>query len=163
VTVNGNSLRVRAESNSLAGTFDTAALLASNVDDFSFRSNIVEGSGATVSGIRLAGTAVNGTVERNVVNDVGNALFLLTPALPALTVSLRLNDFTGYLTAIRTSNFFSSQFDLAGNYWGLPCPGLDPGLVRYENGLVNPFVTDSRAYGVPVARTRTAQLPAPCQ
>jgi len=160
-TVNGNTVGLLAEGNWLDGTFDNTALFGGNTDDFSFRGNFVEGGGATVSGIALQGTALNGTVQHNVVNGVGNALFFGRPS--ALTWLISLNDFTGYLTAVRTTNDYNLPTDLGGNYWGLLCPGFDPSPVRYESGLVNPFVTDSRAYNVPVAATPDAQLPASCQ
>lgn len=159
-TVNGNSVRLLAENNSIDGTFE-AGLFANLTDQFTFQGNFVEGGGATVSGIVLQGTALNGTVQRNVVNGVGNALFLGRPS--ALSWLISLNDFTGYVTGVRTTNDYNLPTDLGGNYWGLLCPGFDPSLVRYENGLVNAFVTDSRAYGVPVAATPDAQLPNACQ
>ena len=159
-TVNGNTVRQLAEGNSLAGTFDTA-LFAGNTSDFAFRSNIVEGGGATASAINLQSTALNGVVQRNVVNGVGIALFLRRPS--ALTWMISLNDFTGYLTSVRTTNDYNLPTDLGGNYWGLPCPGFDPNLVRYENGFINPNITDYYAYAVPVAGTADAQLPSPCQ
>ena len=95
------------------------------------------------------------------MNGASTALFLGRPF--ALTWAIGLNDFTGYLTAVRTTNDYNLLTDLGGNYWGLLCPGFDPSLVRYEDGLVNPFVIDSRAYGVPVAATPDAQLPSACQ
>ena len=161
LTYNGNTVRLVAEGNFLAGPFDTTALFANNTSDFAFRSNLVEGGGATVSGIELQGTTLNGVVQRNVVNGVGNALLLGRP--PALTWLISLNDFTGYLTAVRTPNDYNLTTDLGGNYWGLPCPGFDSDLVRYVSGSVNPFVTDSHAYGVPIAGMPDGQLPAPCQ
>jgi hypothetical protein len=160
-TFNGNTVGLVAEGNTLAGAFDTAALFANNVDGFTFRGNLIEGGGATASGIALQGAALNGVVQRNVVNGTGDALFLGRPS--ALTWLISLNDFTGYLTAVRTANDYNLPTDLGGNYWGLPCPGFDPGLVRHVNGSVNPFVTDTHAYGVPVASAPDDQLPVPCQ
>jgi hypothetical protein len=160
-TINGNTVRLVSKDNSLVGNFDNAALFANLVDDFTFRGNFVDGGGATVSGINLQGTALNGTVKRNVVNGVQTALFLGRPF--SLSWTIRLNDFTGYVTAIRTANDYNLVTELGGNYWGLPCPGFDLSLVRYESDTINPFVTDFKAYGAPVATTPGGQLPAPCQ
>lgn len=160
-TVNGNSVRLIAEGNSLTGTFDGAALFVGNADDFTLRGNIVEGGGVTSSGIQLQSTAINGVIQRNVVNDINNALLLARPS--ALSWIIRLNDFTNYLTAVRTTNDYDLPTELGGNYWGLPCPGFDPGLARYMNNAINPYIIDAHAYGVPVAMTPNEQLPAPCQ
>ena len=151
VSFNGNSLRLTAEGNSVTGSFSSAALFANNTDAFSMVHNVIEGAGAMVSGITVQGTALNGTVQHNVVHAANNALFLGRPA--AFTATISLNDFTRYTTAIRTTNDYSLTTSLGGNYWGLPCPGFDPAKVRFENGAVNPNVTDAHPYGVPVARS----------
>ena len=97
-------------------------------------------------------------MQRNVVNGVGNALFLWRPF--ALTWVISFNDFTGYLTPVRTTNDYNLPTDLGGDYGSLPYPGFDPGLVLFGNGSVKPFVTDTHAYGIrPPARRRTSH---PC-
>jgi hypothetical protein len=50
-----------------------------------------------------------------------------------------------------------------GNYCGLDCPGFGPGLVFFDNGLVNPNVIDGKAYGEPVAKRQGHRRPVPCQ
>ena len=97
------------------------------------------------------------------MSGAANALYLAFQ--PTFTQTIRLNDFTGYSVAIRTSNDFTVATDIAadkGNYWGLACPGFRPGLVFFDNGLANPYVIDGKAYGEPVAGTPIPELPAPC-
>lgn len=160
VTFNGNSVQLASEDNVLTGIYGTAALFANNVEGFAYRGNLVQAGTATPAGIQISSTAINGTVERNAVNGTASALSLLgRPA--TITYSIRLNDFSGYVDAIRTSNDFNLATTLGGNYWGAPCPGLDPSRVRFANGSVNPHVTDV-SYGVPVAATPDEVLPAPC-
>ncbi len=159
ITFNGDTVRLLAENNQIAGRFDTAALFANNSEDYTFRGNLVEGGAEIAAGIRIAESALRGTVERNVVNGTSNALFLERP--PAVTFSVRLNDFAGYRTAIRTTDDDNLPTTLGGNYWGVPCPGLDPAQVLFVSLGVNPFVTDT-SYGVPVAATPDDELPAPC-
>ena len=115
-----------------------------------------------VSGIRLNATAINGLLERNVVSGASNALFLAFH--PSFTQTIRLNDFTSYAAAIRTTNDFTVVTDISadrGNYWGLPCPGFDPSRVLFGNNTVNPNVFDGKPYGKPVARAR--KFPDACQ
>ena len=161
ITFNGNTLGLVAADNELTGAFQTAALISNNTDGFSVRGNLVQGDTAIVAGIRSGGTAINGTIERNVVSGAANALFLSQPPSGTLSLVVALNDFTGYATAIRTGNDFTAPTMLQGNYWGLPCPGLDPAMVRFENGTQNALVTDA-TYGVPVAATPDELLPPPC-
>jgi hypothetical protein len=159
-TLNGNSMRLTAEDNTLSGVYDTAALFAGNTDHFTFRGNLVDGGS---SGIWVNPTAINGLIERNVVSRAANALYLAFQ--PTFTQTIRLNDFTDYSVAIRTSNDFTVATDIAadkGNYWGLECPGFGPGLVFFDNGLANPKVIDGKAYGESVAGTPLPGLPAPC-
>jgi hypothetical protein len=157
---NGNTVRLVGEDNMLTGNYGTAALFAGNTMDFIYRGNVVQSGTATPAGIQLNSAAINGTVERNMVNGTASALSLLgRPA--AITHSIRLNDFSGYVDAIRTTNDFDLTTTLGGNYWGAPCPGLDPNRVRFANGSVNPYVTDV-SHGVPVASTPEELLPAPC-
>jgi hypothetical protein len=153
ITFNGNTMRLRAEDNGFTGGYDTAALFGNNSDGFTFAGNRVEGGADIVSAIQINPTGVNGTIERNVVIGAGNALSL------ARSATVRLNDFSGYATAIRSS--ITTPTVLGGNYWGAPCPGLDPAGVLFPNGSPNPNVSDV-SYGVPVAATPDALLPAPC-
>lgn len=159
VTFNGNTLRLTAEANVLFGVYDNAALFANMTDTFVYSGNTVSGG---ASGIRINADAINGTVERNVVSGAGNALYL---SQPSFTAAIRLNDFTNYSAAIRTSDAFTVHTDISadkGNYWGLPCPGFDPARVFFDNGSVNPFLFDGKPYGQPVARTPDGVLPMPC-
>ena len=161
VTFNGDSMRLTAEDNVLSGAYDTAALFANNTEHFTFRGNTVEGG---VSGIRINATGINGLIERNVVSGSANALYLAFQ--PTFTQAIRLNDFTGYSVAIRTSNDFTVATDISadtGNYWGLPCPGFDRRRVLFDNGAVNPYVIDGKPYGRPVARTWPDSLLRPCR
>ena len=158
VTFNGNTLRLSAVANVLSGEYDNAALFANMTDTFTFGGNVVN---AGASGIRINSSALNGTVERNIVSGAGNALALQPP----FTHVIRLNDFTHYDVAIRTSNDFTIHTDIAtdkGNYWGLPCPGFIPSLVLFDSRLVNPSVVDGKPYGVPVALTLDPFLPKSC-
>jgi len=158
-TFNGNSTRLIAEGNVLYGTYDTGGLFASNTDRFIFRGNRVEGG---PTGIRVL-NASNGSIERNVVAGSATALYL--GFVRPFTHAIRLNDFVDYAAAIRTSNDFTTATDISadtGNYWGLPCPGFDSTRVLFDNGSVNPYVFDGKAYGLPVA-TSDANLPARCQ
>ena len=160
-TFNGNSLRLLAEDNVLSGTYDTAALFATNTDQFVFRRNTANGG---ASGVRINPAAINGTIEHNVVSGFSNALYLVFQ--PSFTNAIRLNDFTQYSVAIRTSNDFTTMTDVsadAGNYWGLPCPGFDPARVLFDNGAANPNVFDGKPYGRPVATTSGARVPKGCR
>ena len=160
-TFNGNSMHLVAEDNTLSGVFETSGLFVNNSDGFVVRLNSVDGG---ASGIRIHAGGIHGLIERNVVTASGNALYLASQ--PAFTLSVRLNDFTAYLTAIRTSNaFITTVTDIStdtGNYWGLPCPGFDPGRVLYENGTVNPYVVDGRPHGEPMTLTPDETLPVGC-
>jgi hypothetical protein len=159
-TFNGSSMRLTAEGNMLSGEYDTAALFAANTEQFIFRGNTVDGG---VSGIRVNSPAISGLIERNVVAGSANALYLGVQS--PFTHAIRLNDFTGYSVAIRTSNDFSVATDISadkGNYWGLSCPGFDPSRVFFDNGGANPYVIDGHPYGEPVARTPDDSLPTSC-
>ena len=161
ITFNGNTMRLTAEDNMVSGVYDTGALFASNTDRFTFRGNTVDGG---ASGIRIASTGINGLIEHNVVAGAATALYLAFQ--PTFTQVIRLNDFTGYSVAIRTSNDFTTATDMSadtGNYWGLPCPGFDPRRVLFDNGPVNPYVVDRKPYGEPVARLSYGRLPRRCQ
>ncbi len=161
ITLNGNTLRLTAEANVISGTYDSAALFANDTDSFAYRSNTVSGG---ASGIRINAKAIDGIVERNVVSGAGNALYLAFQ--PSFTNAIRLNDFTNYSAAIRTSNDFTIRTDISadkGNYWGLPCPGFDQYRVFFDHGLNNPAVFDGKPYGQSVARTPDASLPPACR
>ena len=159
ITFNGNSIGLSGEGNSLDGRFDNAALFANNTVGFILRGNVVEGGTETLTGMNIMPTAL-GIAERNVVNGTANAILIGRPG--AVPYSIRLNDFSGYATAIRTTDNLTVSTTLGGNYWGAACPGLDPAKVRFTNGLVNPNVSDV-SYGVPVASTADALLPPPCE
>ena len=159
-TFDGFSQRIRVEDNTLTGDFAVTAMFANSTREFVLRRNVVTGG---TSSIQILGSAVDGLVERNILSGASYALWLLTP--PTFTHTIRLNDFINYGTAVRTQNTFVTSTDLAsdaGNYWGLPCPGFDPNAVRFENGLVNPNVFDSKPFGQAVALTPDGSLPAPC-
>ncbi len=149
-TFDGDTLRLTAAANTLSGVFDSAALFANNSENFSYIGNVVSGG---ASGIRINASAINGTIEHNIVSGATNALYLA--AQPTFTQTIQLNDFTGYATAIRTSNDFTTVTDISGgkqgNYWGLPCPGFDKSKVLFDSGAINPNVFDGKPYGVPVA------------
>jgi nitrous oxidase accessory protein NosD len=160
-TFNGNSIRLIAEGNVLSGVYDTGALFANQTDRFVFRGNRVEGG---ANGIRILSFAVNGSIERNIVSGSATALYL--GFAPSFTQRIQLNDFVNYSVAIRTSNDFATMTDISadtGNYWGLPCPGFERTRVLFDNGSVNSYVLDGKPYGVPVAATPDARLPARCQ
>ena len=160
-TYNGNTRGLIAEDNTLSGEYDTAALFAGNTDGFTFRRNIVAGG---LIGVSLSSGAINGLMERNVVSGVSVALSLAFNQ--NFTQTIRLNDFTDYSVAVRTTNNFTVPTDIAtdtGNYWGLECPGFNAGLVFFDNGAENPNVIDGKAFGEPVARTPDASLPPRCQ
>jgi hypothetical protein len=163
-TLNGNTVRLTAESNTLSGTYASAAFFANNTDTFVFRGNIVEGG---ASGIRINNTALNGVIERNIVSGATDALYL--GYQPTFTQTIRLNDFTDYSVAIRTSNDFTPPTDISaagrGNYWGRTCAddGFDASRVLFDNGRPNPNVADEHPYGRPVARTPDERLPDPCR
>jgi hypothetical protein len=161
VAFNGNSMRLTAEDNTFLGDYDTAALYANFTDYFTFRRNIVAGGS---SGIWIGEKAINGLIERNVVSGASAALSLAFS--PNYTQSIRLNDFINYSVAVRTTNNFLIPTDIAadtGNYWGLGCPGFGPGLVFFDSGAANSYVTDGKAYGEPVAGVADASLPARCE
>jgi hypothetical protein len=159
VTFDTSTVGLTATGNTLSGQFAESALFA-NTETFLFGGNTVNGG---VSGVQINANATNGTVERNIVSGAGNALYLQAPASSWSHVIL-LNDFTDYSAAIRT-NGFTTATDISvnqGNYWGLACPGFDPSLVLLTNGLIDPNVYDGKPYGVPVAGTPVANLPATC-
>jgi hypothetical protein len=157
VTYNGNTVRQLAEDNTFTGTYQTAALFANNSDMGTFRGNHVEGGPAITSAIQLNSTALNVVVERNTVVGTGNALFYARPSSGVVTSIVERNDFTGYVTAIRTD--FNAPHTLGGNYWG-PCPGLDPAKVLTPAGAVNPNLTDV-SLSSPAAEGDDA--PPPCE
>jgi hypothetical protein len=124
-------------------------------------------------GINLAGkkpleTAV---VHRNTVSDVVTGLRFINvfqgeaPAFFGLEVSL--NDITGYVTAVATSNDYTLPSELSvegrGNYWGLACPpGFDPAFIKKDNGSLQAAVVDSHPYAEAVAELPDESLPATC-
>jgi len=135
--------------------------------------NTITGPGSTDgAGIHLFGQrALETTIMTgNTISNVPTALFL-TKRFQQLTASrfgaqISLNTFTGYTTAVRTSDSTSTTanpYDLRselsvggqGNYWGLMCPqGFNPNQVVDTNGLVNPNVVDSHPFGDSVFRDR---------
>jgi nitrous oxidase accessory protein NosD len=159
ITFNGNSARNVTEGNTFTGTYSLAVLFAQNTEGFVFRGNTIDVATSVFAAIRLALNTSNGTIERNVVRGAANAVYLTKPI--SVTNSFRRNDFTGYVTAIRTTNDYNLATDLDGNYWGNSCPGLDPTEVLFDNGTVNPNVTDNPSYGEPVA-THADPLPDTC-
>lgn len=162
VQLDGNTVGLVAEANELSGVYGTAALFSNNTHDFTMEGNLVQVDTSTASGIRTGRTAIDGIIQRNVVEGSFNGLFLTQPSGAELTDTIRLNDFTDYEFAIRTTPNYDVPTRLGGNYWGQGCPGLDPSLVVFDGGGVNPWVTDD-AYGVPVASTPDDLLPAPCE
>jgi hypothetical protein len=129
----------------------------------------VGGRGIIISGKHALETIV---VTRNIVKNVYSALRIeksfqgLTPSFFGAKISL--NDFTGYTTAVQTSDDYDIMSELSvvgeGNYWGLTCTegGFDPTKVLRLNGTVNPFLVDSHPYGEPVAETPEEDLPMTC-
>jgi hypothetical protein len=130
----------------------------------------------TRAGIIIAGKHALETivVTRNIVKNVSTALRIdklfqgLAPSYFGAKISL--NDFTGYTTAIRTSNDYDLSdtiltVDGMGNFWGLDgCTlgGFDPNSVKRDNGTINPNVIDSHPYGEPVAEIPEEDLPMTC-
>jgi nitrous oxidase accessory protein NosD len=128
--------------------------------------NTITGPGnANGAGIHLFGKCALETtiMTANTISNIPTALSL-TKIFQQLTASrfgaqISLNSFTGYTTAVRTSNSTSNTvnpYDLPselsvgqlGNYWGLMCPqGFDPTKVVDTNGQLNPNVVDSYPFG----------------
>jgi len=113
-----------------------AVLFANNTDHFTFRHNSVAGG---PTGISIGPFAINGLIARNVVSGASAALSLAFN--PNFMQTIRLNDFTDYSVAVRTTNNFTVPTDIAadtGNYWGLGCPGFGSGLgiprLRFGDG-----------------------------
>jgi hypothetical protein len=106
-------------------------------------------------------------VTRNIVSNVPNGLWLRKAAeLEAsfFNAEIRLNDFTGYTTAVLTSKDYNLPSELSGNFWGLTCEegGFDPKLVKKDNGGRNNNVVEMHPYGEPIANTPDEDLPPPC-
>jgi len=144
----------------------------------------MSGKNATIRGNKISGPLIEGLgggislrgkfaletgtlVIRNIVSNVSTALFLQRVfALEAsfFDAEIRLNDFTGYTTAVGTNKDYKLPSELSGNFWGLTCGegGFDPKLVRRDNGGVNRYVVERHPYGEPVANTPEEDLPPPC-
>jgi Periplasmic copper-binding protein (NosD) len=166
VTVDGQSMNMLAEGNIIFGSILGGIHLGQTVGS-TVRGNIIKGP--TDRGINLVQDAiVSGTVERNTISGSKNGIGLTLPGVPPTSLGARisLNDITGYNNAVLTSNDYNLSSELSvdgkGNYWGLPCPGFDPTIVRKENGEINLKVIDSHPYDQPVATTPGHALPATC-
>ena len=162
---------ILVEDNEITGPFRGGISMAAK--NATIRGNKISGPLITAGG--LGGIVLRGkfaletdtVVTRNVVSNVSTALrlektFGLTGSF--FDAEIRLNDFTGYTTAVRTSNDYNLPSELSGNFWGLTCGegGFDPNMVRRDNGTVNPNVVESHPYGEPVANTSEEDLPLTC-
>jgi hypothetical protein len=168
---------MRVEDNEITGPFRGGISMAAK--NGIIRGNKINGPLIPVGG--LGGISLRGkfametgtVVTRNTVSNVSTAL-RLDRAFFELTASffdaeISLNDFTGYTTAVSTSNDYNLSdtvltVDGRGNYWGLTCAegGFDPTKVLRVNGTQNPNVVDSHPYGEPVADTPEEDLPLTC-
>ncbi len=163
------------EGNSVEGSFSFAGVNMGGLDMVA-RYNRVKGpfvspgAGLVIQGKFSVETA---SFTRNIVTDVQNAI-RVNQGFQGLTASaflaeVRLNDFTGYDTAILTSVGYNLPSDLSGNYWGLSCEagGFDPNLVLDLNGTpvndLDVLVLDSQPYEEAVAKTPAKDLPSTCQ
>jgi parallel beta-helix repeat protein len=164
VTVDGQSMNMLAEGNIILGSILGGIHLGQTVDS-TVRGNIIKGP--TDRGINLFNDAiVSGTVERNTISGSKNGIALRAGRATFFGAKIRLNDITGYSNAVLTLEDYNLSSELSvegkGNYWGLPCPGFDPTIVRKENGEINLKVIDSHPYDQPVATTPDPLLPATC-
>ena len=156
------------EQNVLHGPFTNFGINTGNAaNQLLIRNNRIVGP-ASGAGLRVGGLSLqDGTnsITRNIVADVDNAILLDKMDAAFFSAKFSLNDFFGYVTAVRTSNGYNIPSELSvndqGNYWGRPCPGFNRDLVRALNGAVIFAVVDSHPYGVPVAGLEVS--PDPCQ
>lgn len=189
-TVSWISRDTLIEGNIVRGTFAGGIHTAGQAT--TIKGNTIDGGSSAASvGIRLIGKngIETSTVLRNSVSNFGVALnFIKT--IQCLEASefgakISLNDFTGYKTAVLATRTVPKpaepppaplynlpselSVDGRGNFWGIPfCPAFDPTKVKNsevkngQNNSLNPLVTDSHPYTVPVSRTSTGLLPNPC-
>jgi hypothetical protein len=161
------------ESNTIYGPFTTGGII------FAAESTVVRGNQilgparpSAMAAISFLGKFAleTSTVVRNTISNVAVALqFTKVFQLPAafFGAKVSLNDFTGFTTAVRTSNDYDLPSDLSvdgkGNYWGIPtCPAFASCAVRFVSGAPNPLVVDNGSYVVPVAQTPDEAVPASC-
>jgi hypothetical protein len=111
-----------------------------------------------------------GLVQRNVVNGPVTGLRLASGVANFFGAIVSLNDFTGYMNAVRVSNGYSLppflSADGKGNCWGLSCEagGFDPAKVSQDNGgAPQVVVEDDHPYAEPVAGTADELLPPTCR
>jgi hypothetical protein len=166
---------IMIENNTIYGPFGVAGI-SSLADDLTIQGNNITGpltGPNALGGINIFGkfTIEKAVITRNRVSGVSTALFLnkvFGDTASFFGAKISLNDFTGYTTAVGTSNDYDLPSELSvdgkGNYWGLTCAegGFDPTKVLRVNGTQNPNVVDSHPYGEPVANTPEEDLPLTC-
>lgn len=180
-------LRVRnsiIENNIIRGPFSfsesfpfesgSGILLVSHINPI-VRNNQIIGSGIPRGIIVSYDSLETAIVERNTVDGASTGIFLIGGFSPSVNseaakffgMNFSLNDITGYTTAVMTDNDYNFDSELSvdgkGNYWGLNCTqsdGFDPTKVINQNGQIENNVVDSHPYGVPIANTPDASLPA---
>lgn len=162
--VNWTSIDASVKGNRITGPFNLG--IGASGHNFVIQENTIRGPMRTagISGIRLLGdiSLETAVVAENSISDVSNALaletvFMQLKAPRFFGAKVTQNNFSGYVTSVRTSNDYVVPTELSvlgkGNYWGLECVqgGFDPTRVRRADNTVNSAVHDSHPYGQPVA------------
>jgi nitrous oxidase accessory protein NosD len=171
VTTNSNVRRTsrgtRIEHNELTGSFNDRAI------NMVGQSTVI---GNTIAATAPIGLAISnemletGIVQRNVVDGPVTALRLASGVASFFGAMVSLNDFTGYMNAVRVGNGYPFPTFLSadgrGNYWGLSCEagGFDPAEVSQDDGSPpQVVVADDHPYGEAVAGTPDELLPPTCR
>jgi hypothetical protein len=112
----------------------------------------------------------NGAAQRNVVDGPVTGLRLAMGVASFFGAMVSLNDFTGYMNAVRVNNGYPPPTYLLangrGNYWGLSCEpgGFDPAEVSQDDGSPPQVVVeDDHLYGEPAVGTPDELLPPTCR
>jgi hypothetical protein len=161
------SLNSVIENNTIFGPFNQG--IATTGENFTIQGNNIigpirpGGAGISLGGKGPLETAV---VVRNTMSGV-STVFSLGKVFSGISASffgvkINFNDFTGYTTAIRTSNDYDLPSELSvdgkGNYWDLDNCTLG-GFDETKVVPLNPSVVDSNPYGEEVGVIVTDSRP----
>jgi hypothetical protein len=169
MTARRTSRGTKIEDNQLTGSFnDRAIQMVGQIE-----STVI---GNTIHATAPIGLAISnemletGIVQHNVVDGPITGLRLASGLASFFGAMVSLNDFTGYMNAVRVNNGYPLptflSVDGKGNYWGLSCEagGFDPAEVSQDNGSPPQVVVeDDHPYGEPVAGTPDELLPPTCR
>jgi len=167
--VRRTSRGTKIEDNQLTGSFNDRAIQMVGQIESTVIGNTIDATapiGLAISNEMLE----TGIVQHNVVDGPITGLRLASGVASFFGAMVSLNDFTGYMNAVRVNNGYPLptflSVDGKGNYWGLSCEagGFDQTKVSQDNGSAPQVVVeDDHPYGEPVAGTPDELLPLTCR